>query len=95
MPDDLLGRYLPAAFLRRLPPGEEHWRGRTVLLLWALGYPFELAWVLGMAHDARQAAHYEHAIARLDDQQLIDQLEATWSTRGDASGLSFVRPLRG
>lgn len=95
MPDDLLRRYLPATFLRRLPLGEEHWRGRTVLLLWALGYRFELAWVLAMVDDASQAAHYEHAIARLDDQQLIDQLEASSSTRGDASRLSFVRPLRG
>jgi hypothetical protein len=39
----VVDHYLPAAFAARLPSAERGWRRRTVLLLWALGYPLDMA----------------------------------------------------
>jgi hypothetical protein len=89
--DELLQRYLPPEFLTRLPPGAEaSRRGRVVLALWAIGYPLEMAWVLGMDPDPAGARHLDETISRLDDQRLVDQLEATRDRRGDGSHLAFV-----
>jgi hypothetical protein len=89
--DELLQRYLPPEFLTRLPPGHEaSWRSRVILALWAIGYPLEIAWVLGMDDDPAQARHLEETISRLDDQRLAEQLEATRDRRGDGSHLAFV-----
>jgi len=68
--DDLLKRYLPDQFLQRLPADKAHWRGRTVLLLWALGYPLEMAWSLGTTADAEQAQMFRELMSRLDDDRL-------------------------
>ena len=88
--NDLFERYLPAHFLARLPMDGRAWRGRTVLLLWALGYPLEMAWSLGMGADRDQAREFEQLMARLDDQRLIVQLDASAEARGDGSHLEFV-----
>jgi hypothetical protein len=88
--DELLERYLPAPFRLRLPEGDASWRGRTVLLLWALGYPLEMAWSLGMTADVEQASTFEELISRLDDQRLVAQLDASADIRGDGSHLEFV-----
>lgn len=89
-PDGLLRRYLPAPFLARLPEDQATWRGRLVLLLWALGYPLEMAWSLSMTADDEQARSLKDLIAPLTDERLIAQLEATAETRGDGSHLEFV-----
>jgi hypothetical protein len=88
--DELLERYLPAPFRLRLPQGEASWRGRTVLLLWALGYPLEMAWSLGMTADAEQASTFEELMSRLDDRRLVAQLDTTADIRGDGGHLAFV-----
>jgi hypothetical protein len=88
--DELLEHYLPAPFRLRLPEGEASWRGRTVLLLWALGYPLEMAWSLGMTADAEQASTFEELISRLDDQRLVAQLDASADIRGDGSHIEFL-----
>jgi hypothetical protein len=89
--DELLGRYLPPEFLARLPSGPEaRWRGRAILALWTIGYPLEMAWVLSMDPDPAGARHLEETISRLDDERLVDQLEATRDRRGDGSHLAFV-----
>lgn len=88
--DDVLKRYLPPAFYERLPPSQMSWRGRTALLLWALGYPLEMAWSAAMTADARHASDFERMMARLDDDRLIAQLDATADVRGDGSHLEFV-----
>lgn len=66
------------------------WRGRAILLLWGLGYPFEMAWSLGLADDVDYARDMGAGIGRLDDAQLIDLLDATAERRGDASHLQWV-----
>lgn len=88
--DHLLERYLPTPFRVRLPESQASWRGRTVLLLWALGYPLEMAWSFGMTADAEQARTFEESISRLDDDRLVAQLDATAAIRGDGSHLEFV-----
>jgi hypothetical protein len=88
---DLVDRYLPAEFAARLPPADRKWRGRTVLLLWALGYPLDMAWCLGMAEEPEQCAYYQLAMAELDDQRLVAQLEATVTSRADGHALAFGR----
>lgn len=87
---DVLKRYLPPAFYERLPHGQAAWRGRTALLLWALGYPLEMAWSTAMTADALHASDFERLMARLDDDRLIAQLDATADVRGDGSHLEFV-----
>lgn len=86
----LVGRYLPAHFVARLPTDGRAWRGRTVLLLWALGYPLEMAWSLGMTADPDQSREFEQLMAQLDDQRLVAQLDASAEARGDGSHLEFV-----
>jgi len=103
--DVLLERYLPEPFYRRLPEDGRAWRGRTVLLLWGLGYPLEMAWSLGLAEDPEQASVYESAMADLDDARLIGLLaattearetEASWSgSRSDSSAGSPTRDEHG
>lgn len=88
--DDVLEHYLPSHFLSRLPTHGRAWRGRTVLLLWRLGYPLEMAWSLGLADDPEQAAFYEATIADLDDARLIGLLNATAEARGDGSDLEWI-----
>jgi hypothetical protein len=89
--DELLQRYLPPELLTRLPPSAEaSWCGRVVLAVWAIRYLLEMAWVRGMDPDPADARHFMETIARLDDQRLVDQLEATRDRRGDGSHLAFV-----
>ena len=88
--DGVLKRYLPPAFYARLPHRQASWRGRTALLLWALGYPLEMAWSTAMTGDARHARDFERLMARLDDDRLTAQLDATADVRGDGNLLEFV-----
>ena len=87
---DLLERYLPEPFRRRIPPADRWWRGRAVLLLWALGYPLELAWSFGMTADAELADELRRWMAQLDDARLIADLEASADVRGDGSHIEFA-----
>lgn len=86
---DLVERYLPKHFYVRLPGHERAWRGRIVLLLWALGYPLAMAWSLGLTTDQEMVDVYRDAVARLDDERLVAQLDATKAARGDGSEFSF------
>lgn len=88
--DSLLRRYLPRTFYERLPVQQRWWRGRAALLLWALGYPLEMAWSLAMTPDDQQGREFERLMARLDDDRLIAQLDSSAATRGDGSHLEFV-----
>lgn len=88
--DDLLRQYLPPEFAARLRPVDGGWRGRTALLLWALGYPLEMAWWLAMTDDPIQSRRYRTAIDRLDDGRLRSLLRATTKARGDGLHLGFV-----
>lgn len=88
--DGRLLRYLPPEFATRLPLVGGHWRGRMALLLWALGYPLEMAWSLAMTDDPLAEQRFEQSIARLDDARLLSLLEATRVSRGDGSHLAFV-----
>jgi len=85
-----LKRYLPAAFYERLPRAQRAWRGRTALLLWALGYPLEMAWATAMTGDHKHASDFEELMSRLNDERLVAQLDATAKLRGDGSHLEFV-----
>lgn len=87
---DLVRRYLPAQFLARIPLPDRSFRGRIVLLLWALGYPIEMAWSFGMTGEAEQVRFYKEALSQLDDERLIGQLDATVAIRGDGSHLEFL-----
>ncbi len=86
---DLIERYMPPDFLIRIPPADRAWRGRIILLLWALGYPLAMAWSFGLTDDEGMVAFYRHAIAGLDDDRLVAELEATADVRGDGSEFSF------
>lgn len=88
--DDLVERYLPEPFWRRLPPLDRWWRGRTILLLWALGYPLEMAWSYGISVEGERAAELQGWMAQLEDARLIGDLEATAEIRGDGSHLEFA-----
>lgn len=88
--EPLLRRYLPPDFYARLPRHGQSWRGRTVLLLWGLGYPLEMAWSLGLTGDPEQAASYREVIVDLTDEHLIDLLDATAARRGDGSHLTWA-----
>ena len=68
---------MPQAFYERLPHDGASWRGRTALLLWALGYPLEMAWSMAMTADAQHASDFKLMMARLEDDRLIAQLDAT------------------
>ena len=81
---------MPAHFAGRLPHEGTAWRGRAVLLLWGLGYPFEMAWSLGPSGDPDYAHDLKTSIERLDDVRLIDLLDATAEHRGDASHLEWL-----
>lgn len=86
----LLKKYLPPAFYGRLPHSGASWRGRTALFLWALGYPLEMAWSTAMTRDAQHASDFKRMMARLEDDRLIAQLDATADVRGDGRHLEFV-----
>lgn len=88
--DPLLQRYMPPHFGGRLPREGRAWRGRAVLLLWGLGYPFEMAWSLGLSGEADDATELRTSIERLDDARLIELLDATADRRGDASHLMWL-----
>ena len=87
---DLVRTYLPRPFYERIPRQDRAWRGRTILMLWGLGYALEHAWALGMTDDDDQVGFYRDAVAQLDDRRLIDLLVATEATRGDGQHLAFV-----
>ncbi len=72
--NDVVQRFLPAEFVARIPRADRAWRGRTILLLWALGYPLEMAWWLGMSDDLEQCRFYRAAIAKVDDPRLVATL---------------------
>ena len=86
---DLVKTYLPPQFYERLPPGERDWRGRIVLLLWALGYPLATAWTLGLADDPEQVEFYRQTVAALDDERLRADLIATAGARQATSNAGF------
>lgn len=88
--DDLVRRYLPAQFHERIPVQDRSWRGRIVLLLWASGYPLEMAWSIGMTNDPDQVPFYKEAVPQVDDERLVQQLDATAATRGDDGHLEFL-----
>ena len=91
---DPLWRYLPAEFAARLPRKDGFWRGRVALLLWALGYPFEMAWSVAMDRDRATSRRFKASIGRLDDRRLVALLDATEQTRSDAARLRVWRILK-
>jgi hypothetical protein len=88
--DDLVERYLPEPLWRRLPPTDRWWRGRTILLTWALGYPLEMAWSYGISVEGERAAELQGWMAELEDARLIADLEASAEIRGDGGHLEFA-----
>ncbi len=95
--DDLVERYLPEQLWRRLPSTDRWWRGRTILLLWALGYPLEIAWSYAISAEGEQAAELQSWMPELEDARLIADLEASVAVRGDGGGIEFfvLGPLGG
>jgi hypothetical protein len=87
---DVVQRYLPGPFFARLPEADRWWRGRAILLTWALGFPLEMAWSYAMSRIDGEADELRELMARLDDLELVAQLEATAELRGDGSHLEFV-----
>ena len=87
---DLVERYLPEPLWRRLPVIDRWWRGRMILVLWALGYPLEMAWSYAIHVEGEQATELQAQMAQLPDVRLIADLEATAGARGDGSHLEFV-----
>lgn len=87
---DVIAAYLPADFAARLPAADWDWRGRTVLFLWALGYPLEMAWAVGLADDPEQVSFYRESLDRLPDNELAGLLDASADRRGDGSHLTFA-----
>jgi hypothetical protein len=91
----LARRYLPPAFATRAPVGPNGWRTRTALVLWALGYPLEMAWAIAMDRHPASSRRFRSSVSRLDDARLVDLLDATTEARGDGRELSFVAFLEG
>lgn len=87
---DVVRRYLPAEFVARIPPADLAWRGRTILLLWVLGYSLQMAWCLGMVDEPEQVRFYRDAMADCDNARLAADLDATAASRGDARHLTFA-----
>jgi hypothetical protein len=88
--DDLVERYLPEPLWRRLSPMDRWWQGRTILVLWALGYPLELAWSYAISAAGEHATELQAWMADLEDARLIADLESSAEVRGDGSHLTFV-----
>ncbi len=88
--DDVVDRYLPEPLWRRLPPTVRWWRGRTILLLWALGYPLEMAWSYGISAEGELAIELQGWMAQLEDARLIADLEASADARGDGGHSEFA-----
>ena len=59
-------------------------------MLWALGYPLEMAWSFGMTADPAQSRRFKAVVAPLTDERLVAQLDATAARRGDGRHLEFV-----
>ncbi len=78
---DLVERYLPAELMARIPLDDRWWRGRTILVLWAIGHSLREAWTFGMDDTPDQAAFYRDMMSQLDDGRLIGDLEASAADR--------------
>lgn len=83
--DDLIERNLPRELVAHIPPQDRWWRGRTILVLWAIGHPLREAWAFGMDDTPDQAAFYRDMMGRLDDARLSADLEASAAGRARRS----------